>query len=575
MSLTTPIPNGPFYSLPSNSVSTPQGNLVLGYNLSVTQDGTLLVSSALGGTVSQIDVGTGLSGGIITTTGSINLLPATNASLGGIKVGNYLTISPDGTLSAYPPNPGTISSITTGTGLSGGGVGPAVTITLNAASKTSYGGVTVGNGIDVTSGQISLTAASTTQLGGVTLATPSEVITGSSNTKAVTPAGLAAKVATTLVPGIVRLSDSVAISDSTKAATQTAAFTAYTAATAAQATASAALPKSGGTMTGVITFAPGQAFPGVALPKATANSLGVISVGPGLSVNSSGVLSTANNGTVTGVTAGIGLGAPGSGNTISTSGTLNLLAPTTNGLTLGGVKTGASNPHVSIAFDGTITVGGFLSTNNPYAYDGYIFPAPDSFGFTPGSDGQVLTIADKTSGTLAWASTGTLSSVVAGTGISVNSTVTSATVSLAPIPSLVTGNFGGTALIPTLTINQYGQVTSTGLANPFASFSSPTVTAPFNLVLDFAGNNTNKMWTLNGNTTIQNPLNAVSGQRGSLLITQAPSGVGPYLLTWGSAWRFPNNSPFTGGASFEVTLIDFVVVAGNDIIVTAVVPNIG
>jgi hypothetical protein len=436
------------------------------------------------------------------------------------------------------------------------------------------GGVVIvpGGGIDVTSGSIALTNASTTQKGGVQLATSAEVVTGVNGTKAVTPAGLAAKVATTLVPGIVQLSDSVAIADSTKAATQTAARAAYIAGTAAQATADAALPKAGGVMTGIITFAPGQQFPGVALPKATANSLGVISAGPGLQVNSSGVLSTAVNGTVTAVTAGPGLGAPASGNVITNTGTLQLLPPT--GTSLGGVKAGA---NIDIAFDGTISVPGtnFIASNNPYAFNGYIWPAPDSFGFTPGANGQVLTVVDKTSGTIGWTSTGTLSSVIAGAGMAVSSTPSTATVSLATQPSLSPGNVGGTALIPTLTVNAYGQITSTGLANPYAPFLAPTVTAPFNLVLNFASNSTNWEWTLNGNTTVENPLNAVSGQRGSLVITQAPAGSGPYVVSWGSSWKFAAGVSFNGGGSFEVTLIDFVVVAANTIVVTSVVENIG
>jgi hypothetical protein len=574
MSLINPIPNGPFYSAPSYNVSTSQGNFVLGSGLSVTQDGTLLVASALGGTVSQINVGVGLTGGTITTVGSIALVPATNASLGGIKVGANLLIAPDGTLSALPPGVGTISGVIAGNGLQGGGTTGTVTLNLKTATTSQLGGVVIvpGGGIDVTSGSIALTNASTTQKGGVQLATSAEVVAGVNGTKAVTPAGLAAKVATTLVPGIVQLSDSVAIADSTKAATQTAARAAYIAGTAAQATADAALPKAGGVMTGIITFAPGQQFPGVALPKATANSLGVISAGPGLQVNSSGVLSTAVNGTVTAVTAGPGLGAPASGNVITNTGTLQLLPPT--GTSLGGVKAGA---NIDIAFDGTISVPGtnFIASNNPYAFNGYIWPAPDSFGFTPGANGQVLTVVDKTSGTIGWTSTGTLSSVIAGAGMAVSSTPSTATVSLATQPSLSPGNVGGTALIPTLTVNAYGQITSTGLANPYAPFLAPTVTAPFNLVLNFASNSTNWEWTLNGNTTVENPLNAVSGQRGSLVITQAPAGSGPYVVSWGSSWKFAAGVSFNGGGSFEVTLIDFVVVAANTIVVTSVVENIG
>jgi len=574
VSIIQPIPNGPFYSNPSYYVNSPQGFLIVGSGLSITADGTLVSASSAGGTVSQVATGVGLSGGPITTTGTINLVPATTFSLGGVRVGANLTVDANGVISALPPGTGTVSSITTGTGLTGGGPGPNVFINLNAASTTTFGGVVVAptGGINVVGGSISLTPATTTQIGGVALATSSEVISGTNNTKAITPATLAAKVSSTLQPGIVQLSDSVAINDSTVAATQTAARTAYLAGTNAQVTANAALPKAGGVMTGIITFAPSQTFPGVAFPVATSNSLGVISVGPGLSVNSSGVLSTVNVGTVTAVTAGPGLGSPATGNTISTSGTIRLLPPT--GTSLGGVKKGAG---IDIAFDGTISVtpGSFLLTNNQYSYNGYIWPIPNASPALPcpGAIGQVLTIADNVTGQLAWTSTGTLSSVMAGPGLTVTSTPTTATVSLTTVPSITPGNVGGTALIPTLAINAYGQVVSSGLANPFSAFQSPTVTAPFVLVLDFAGNNTNWQWTLQGNTTIQNPLNAVSGQTGALLITQNP--LSTYSIIWGSSWKFANFTPFPGAMLAEVTLLKFTVVAANYIVVDSIVTNIG
>ena len=475
MSVITPIPNGPFYSNPTYYVGSPQGYLVVGSGLSVAPDGTLLVASALGGTVSQVTAGTGLSGGTITTTGTINLVPATNASLGGIKVGANLTIAADGTLSALPPGTGTVNSITVGAGLLGGGPGPAVSINLAPACTTQFGGVVIGSGINVVGGLISLAQATTGSVGGVQLATSAEVIAGTDNAKVITPVGLASKVGTLLQPGIVQLSDSVAGPDSTKAATQTAAFTANAAALAAQATASAALPKAGGVMTGIITFAAGQTFPGVAFPVATTNSLGVISVGPGLSVNSSGVLSTANNGTVTAVTAGPGLGAPASGNTISTSGTLRLLPPT--GTDLGGVKAGT---NIDIAFDGTISVPGtnFIASNNPYPFNGYLWLpalASPSLPF-PGVNGQVLTVIDNVAGTIGWTSTGTLQSVVAGSGLTVTSTPTTATVSLSTVPSITAGAVGGTALIPTLSVNAQGQIVSMGEANCYTPFQVPSVT---------------------------------------------------------------------------------------------------
>jgi hypothetical protein len=307
------------------------------------------------------------------------------------------------------------------------------------------------------------------------------------------------------------------------------------------------------------------------LPKATTLSLGVVQVGPGLSINPSGVLSTSNNGTVTGVTAGPGLGAPVSGNVISTSGTIRLLPPSSNGLIIGGVKAGS---NINIATDGTISATGFLNTNNQYAYNGYIWPIPDTFGFTPGANGQVLTVLNKTSGAIGWTNTGTLTTVAAGTGITVSSTATTATVSLAPVPSVVPGTYGGTALIPNFTVNNLGQVTSAGLSNTYSQFQTASFSAPPNLILDFEDNNTNFTWTLTQNTAIPGPLNAQSGQIGALLLSQNPISV--FSVNWASNWKWANFSPYTGNPALAaVDLIQFTVVSPNYIVVTNVVQNIG
>jgi hypothetical protein len=575
MSLITPIPNGPFYSAPSYYVNSTQGYLIVGTGLSVAPDGTLLSASALGGTVTQVTAGTGLSGGTITTTGTIALLPATTSTLGGIKVGANLLVAPDGTLSAATPGTGTISGVTAGNGLQGGGITGNVLLSLVPATTTQLGGVSIGNGIDVATGTISLAAATPTRRGGVLLASSAEVTAGTDANKAVTPATLQAKVASTTAPGIVQLSNSVATNDNTKAATQTAAKTAYDAAIAAQGTATSALSKAGGTMTGIITFAAGQSFPGVSLPVATTLSLGVVQIGTGLSITPSGILSTANNGTVTSIVPGQGLGAPATGNAITTSGTIRLLPPTTDGLQLGGVKAGN---NILIGVDGTISVpnGTFLAVNNPYAYNGYLWPISNAAPALPcpGTPGQVLTIVDSVTGQLAWTNTGTLTTVAAGTGIAVTSTGTTATVSIATVPSTVPGDYGATALIPTLHINQYGQVTSTGQANPYAPFQLASIAVPTSFTLDFSGNNLNWEWTLQANLSVMNPLNAQSGQTGALLIRQNP--LSPYTITWGSAWKFEDFTPYTGNPTVAgVDLILFTVVAANYIVVTKVVKNIG
>jgi len=573
-SIYDPIPKSPFYSAPSYSVDSGYGPLIVGSGLTVTSDGTLLVTSALGGTVTAVTAGVGLTGGTINTSGTLNLVPATAGSLGGIKVGANLSIAPDGTLSAATPGSGTITGITVGTGLSGGGSGPSVSIGLIPSSRTQFGGVIVGTGIDVANGYISLTPSTTTAVGGVQLATPAETVTGANGSKAVTPAGLAAKVASTSVPGIVQLSDNATLTSSTLAATPTAVRTAYNAALAAQTTANDALPRTGGTLTGLIAFAPGQTFPGVALPKATTLSLGVVQVGSGLNISTTGILTTANNGTVTSIIAGAGLGSPASGNVITTSGTIKLLPPSMDGSVIGGVKKGA---NIGIAVDGTITTEGLLQTNNPYAFNGYIWPVPLAAPALPcpGTNGQVLTVVDNVTGTLGWTSSGTLSSITAGFGLQVTSTSPSnATISLATVPSVVAGDYGATGLIPTLSVNAQGQIISTGVANPYTPFLNAAVTAPPSLVLNFNSNNTNWEHVLEGNTTIQNPSNAQSGMTGNFLLSQNP--LSPYVVTWGSAWKFADFTPYLGNPTLgAVDLIQFTVIEPNRIVVTNIVKNIG
>ena len=121
MSQFTTIPNGPFYSTQTNFLQSPIGPLVIGTGLSVTADGTVLAASAAGGTVTAVTAGTGLSGGTITTTGTLSLGIASASALGGIKVGANLSVAADGTLSAPSPGVGTITGVTASTGLQGGG----------------------------------------------------------------------------------------------------------------------------------------------------------------------------------------------------------------------------------------------------------------------------------------------------------------------------------------------------------------------------------------------------------------------------------------------------------------------
>jgi hypothetical protein len=575
-SILDPIPNNPFYYPQTNALNTPQGVVIAGSGVSVDQFGVMNVASALGGTVTSVTAGVGLSGGSITVSGTLDLVPATNVSLGGIKVGANLLIAPDGTLSALPPGSGTINNINVGTGLTGGGVGPSVTINLSAASTTQFGGVVIGPGINVAAGLISLAPTSTGAIGGIRLATLAEVITGVDATKAVTPATLAAKTASTLTSGLVQLSDSVATNDSTKAATQTAAKTAYDAAVAAQTTANAALPLAGGTLTGIITFAAGQTFPGVSLPLATTTSPGVVIPSTGLAISAGGYLTTVNNGTVTSIVAGVGLGAPATGNAITTTGTLKLLPPSTDGLVIGGVKEGA---NIIIAADGEITTENLLQTNNPYAYNSYIWPATATpVPAAPGANGSFLTLVDNVTGELAWNNVVPISTINVSSALTKTQVGTVVNLGLAGTGVLPVGipseTFGATAQIPVFTVNAQGQIISAGLANPFSPFQIPTNTAPFNLVLDFAENNLNWDLPMVGNTMLMNPSNCMSGQQGNIIIRQ--NSLVPYTLTFSTAWKFPNFTPVTiTNVTGAVDMIQFTVVDAAHIIVTNFLQNIG
>lgn len=79
-----PIPNNPFYSVPTNYLQGPFGPLVIGSGLSVSPLGVISSTGAgSGGTVTSVTAGTGLSGGVITTSGTIAL---TNT---GVTPGTY------------------------------------------------------------------------------------------------------------------------------------------------------------------------------------------------------------------------------------------------------------------------------------------------------------------------------------------------------------------------------------------------------------------------------------------------------------------------------------------------------
>ena len=122
--------------------------------------------------VRVVDSGPGLTGGPITDIGALSLLPATDASIGGVIVGDFLTVTPSGLLSLDADRVGTVRGVTAGVGLGAPNTGDTIretgTIDLLPATRTVLGGMTPGEGLDISiSGVLGLVPGTASTLGGV------------------------------------------------------------------------------------------------------------------------------------------------------------------------------------------------------------------------------------------------------------------------------------------------------------------------------------------------------------------------------------------------------------------------
>ena len=155
-----PIPNGPFYSDPTYYVQGPLGPLVIGSGLSVNFAAGTLNSTGGGGggsgTVTSVATGTGLTGGPITSSGTISLTNTT------VTPGTYnystITVDAQGRLTAASSGAAPLTNVIGTPPISVTGT-TVKTISIASASTTTPGAVQLFNETNSTSTSLALTAA--------------------------------------------------------------------------------------------------------------------------------------------------------------------------------------------------------------------------------------------------------------------------------------------------------------------------------------------------------------------------------------------------------------------------------
>jgi hypothetical protein len=235
-------------------------------NITVDAQGRITSASngsAGSGSVTSIATSAPITGGTITTSGTIGISAATTSAAGSMSAADKTKL--DGIATGATANTGTVTSIATSGAITGGTITTSGTITARNASTSQTGVVQLNNSTSSTSTSQAATAnavkvawdlanSKTSNTGTVTSVATSGALTGGTIT---TSGTLSVRNGTTSQTGVVQLSTSTSSTSTTLAATPSAVKTAVDNAASAQntantanTTANAALARTGGTMTG-------------------------------------------------------------------------------------------------------------------------------------------------------------------------------------------------------------------------------------------------------------------------------------------------------------------------------------